>query len=248
MRDWIADLPAGPDALCRIVQGLLLHDHYGDLEDSDFARRNDIDRKTFPLSDRLSSLRGADGRAPRLARTPAARSVGTCRDFAVMLCGFLRDRGVAARVRCGFARYLSTSGGPAWEDHWITEYLPRAEGEWHRADAQLTPTLSKHLDISFPIHDVPSGWFLTGAEAWRAVRRGDVSATDFGHGRESRGLPFAAVNLARDALALRGELISNWDGWRAAGVHASAVEGDQLVVFDALAEDPGNPIPRPFFL
>jgi hypothetical protein len=43
------------------------------------------------------------------------KAVGQRRDFALMMCAFLRAKGTAARVRCGFASYF----GEGWEDHWV---------------------------------------------------------------------------------------------------------------------------------
>ena len=42
----------------------------------------------------------------------------------------MRYRGIAARVRCGFATYFQVGQGL---DHWITEYRNR-DGRWVRID------------------------------------------------------------------------------------------------------------------
>ena len=44
-------------------------------------------------------------------RPPGQRVVGTCRHFALLSCAFLRYRGIAARVRCGFATYFQAGQG-----------------------------------------------------------------------------------------------------------------------------------------
>src|SRR5690606_26618369 len=109
-------------------------------------------------------------------------SVGTCRDFALMLCAMLRHRGVPARVRCGFADYFSSNGR---EDHWICEYRPAGEGRWALADPQLDVPHRAHLGIDFDTADMPRARFMTAPEAWRACRAG-AGAEGFGHG-EARG-------------------------------------------------------------
>nr|WP_246715041.1 hypothetical protein [Rhizobium sp. BK196] len=38
-----------------------------------------------------------------------------------MLCAFLRNKGIPARVRCGFASYFSAE----WEHHWLCECAAR---------------------------------------------------------------------------------------------------------------------------
>jgi len=54
-------------------------------------------------------------------RPTGQRVVGTCRHFALLSCALLRYRGIAARVRCGFATYFQASQGL---DHWITAVCP----------------------------------------------------------------------------------------------------------------------------
>lgn len=41
-------------------------------------------------------------------REPGDRFVGVCRDFALLLCSFLRHAGVPARLRSGFADYFGS--------------------------------------------------------------------------------------------------------------------------------------------
>lgn len=47
------------------------------------------------------------------------RLIVDCRSFALLLCAVLRQRGIPARVRCGFARYLEPSH---LQDHWVCEH------------------------------------------------------------------------------------------------------------------------------
>lgn len=65
------------------------------------------------------------------AREPGKRVVGTCRHFAVLSCALLRYRGIAARVRCGFATYFRPGQGL---DHWITEYGDDSGSRWARTE------------------------------------------------------------------------------------------------------------------
>src|SRR3954469_10163856 len=66
-----------------------------------------------------------------------ARSVSdhlycTCHDFALIATSALREQGIAARLRVGFASYFPTG---MWEDHWVCEY--QSGGRWAILDAQL---------------------------------------------------------------------------------------------------------------
>ena len=92
-----------------------------------------------------------DPRPLATARGAHERHFGTCRDFALMLCSFLRATGVASRLRCGFAAYL----GPGWEDHWLCEYQDAA-GAWRLCDPQMDATLRRRLAIAFDPRTCPA--------------------------------------------------------------------------------------------
>src|SRR5450432_1870268 len=141
----VARLPANVGALNRIIQGLLIHsDWLGDYG-VDLYQLGQVSRQTLPLAERLDHILRNDRRALETRRSPQNRSVGTCRDFALTLCAFLRAKGVPARVRCGFAAYF----GADWEDHWICEYWDRATQIWRIGDPQIDDLLKTRLAIQF---------------------------------------------------------------------------------------------------
>jgi hypothetical protein len=229
-------LPQDIGALCRMVQGVLIHLEwtaaYG-LSPSDLARPS---RETLPLSDRLRQLAHAVPQPLTVQRLPKARSPGTCRDYALMLCGLLRHQGVPARVRCGFAAYFREA---CWEDHWICEYWREAERRWCAVDAQLDGVLTKHLGIAFDPTDLPCDMFISAGEAWRRCRGGQDDANNFGHGT-ARGMWFIRVNVIRDHLVLNGSEVSTWDSWRAAAAEHQLLSEDEQQVADAIAADPAR--------
>ncbi len=240
----IESLPEDIHSLCAIVQGLLIHDHFGFLEDQDFPNRSNISRATQPLAERLAALGSID------PQPPSQRSVGTCRDFALMLCGLIRATGRPARVRCGYAPYF-TAQTPGWfEDHWITEYWKTdPSAGWRRADAQMTPSLAKHLNTTHDVTDMPENAFIDANAAWRLVRAGQADPDCFGKLGEVSGLWFMTVNLVRDCLALKGKLASDWDGFRAALPDGCAFNQGVLETYDHLAkaEPQSMEIPPPFW-
>ncbi|QEW28806.1 transglutaminase domain-containing protein [Roseovarius indicus] len=202
-------LEPSPGAFCAALHGVLIHDHFGAIcypaVPPDFATAS---RETLPAAARLARIdEYGEGFQPR---PPERRTVGTCRDFAVMFCAMARRHGMEAQVRCGFADYLDP---PGFEDHWICEYRAAGGGRWAQADPQLDAAHIAHLNIGFDPTDLPDGAFLTGCEAWRAVRRGTAMATDFGHG-DACGAWFLKVNLLRDLHCLLGQVMSDWDQWR----------------------------------
>jgi hypothetical protein len=229
-------LPGDVARLSEVVQGVLLHDYYGgELYGSVPAEFAAYSRQTLPIAERLAAIHARDAAPLDQARRPFDRSVGTCRDFALMLCAMLRHRGTPARVRCGFASYF---GGPGWEDHWVCEHWLAAEGRWALADPQLDDAHRRHLAIGFDTSDMPRDRFLLAWQAWRACRDG-ADPSQFGHGDDT-GLWFVEVNLARDLLALTKRETSAWDAWRNApmgGTHVldegRLARGDRMA---ALAE------------
>jgi len=206
----IDSLPGDVGALVTAVQGLLLHDHYGGElygeAPSDFVAHS---RATLPVVERLAAVLSGNSAPLDHGRPPFERSVGTCRDYALLLCAMLRQHGTPARVRCGFADYF---GGPGWEDHWVTEYWLDDANRWALADAQLDEVHRRHLSIAFDTLDMPRDRFRLAWQAWRACRAG-ADPSHYGHG-EATGLWFVEVNLVRDLNALAKRETSPWDGWR----------------------------------
>jgi Transglutaminase-like superfamily len=118
----VAELPSSVSALNGVVQGVIIHTDwlgaYG-VDESQFDR---VSRETLPVDERIALILDSDAHALTVRRAPARRAIGTCRDFALMLCAFLRSKRIPARVRCGFANYLADG----WEDHWVCEYWDQA--------------------------------------------------------------------------------------------------------------------------
>jgi hypothetical protein len=114
----IADLPSDIGVLNGIVQGVLVHSDWLSEYGLDESRLPAVSRTTLPTADRLADILAKDPQALQIRRPSDRRAIGTCRDFALMLCSILRGKGVPSRLRCGFAAYF----GSGWEDHWVCEY------------------------------------------------------------------------------------------------------------------------------
>jgi hypothetical protein len=239
----IASLPDGVEALSRVIQGLLVHgDWLGVYGLADVPGS----RVTLPVSDRLHQILAADPRPLAEPRPIAQRTHATCRDYALLLVSFLRGKGHATRLRCGFADYLK---GNSWEDHWICEYRDSAEGTWHFADAQLDAVLLRELAIDFDPARLPTGRFRSAGEIWTDCRNGACDPLSCGHGAAT-GLWFIAVNVVRDQLALSGQVTSDWDNWRMDRDPVGAFEKADISLFDAIARAPmqRHAELRPFWL
>ena len=161
-----------------------------------------------------------------IARNPDRRIVGTCRHFAVISCALLRYRGVASRVRCGFATYFQPGKGL---DHWITEYWSHGSSRWVRIDSEI-------LGQSVLAHpeDLRGGEFLSGGEAWDAFRRGAIDASNFGvYGTENWGPAEIRGNAVKDLAALNKVETLPWDEW---GRMEDAYKGETGPDYDELLD------------
>src|ERR1700710_2122443 len=117
----IGEMPTDIGGFNAIVQGFIIHTEWLGAYGVDAAAFATLSRDTLPAADRLALVLKGDARPLVVRRSPEKRTVGTCRDYALVLCGLLRSKGVSARLRCGFANYL----GDGWEDHWVCEYWDR---------------------------------------------------------------------------------------------------------------------------
>lgn len=220
-----ASLTASSDipGLCAFVQGVVIHSDWA----SAYGVSADLSRETLPVARRMAMVEEAGGRDLSLDR----RTPGTCRDFALMTCSALRERGLPARVRCGFATYFTAN---PFEDHWVCEYWRENENRWVLTDAQLDSLQREHLRVAFDPTDLPTKTFLNAGEAWTAWRSGEIDADAFGHG-ESRGAWFLRVNLMRDLLALRKQETSDWDSWRSIPEEEKTLDDQALAEGDRIA-------------
>jgi hypothetical protein len=233
----VAELPSGVAVLNGVVQGVIIHTDWLDAYGVDRSRFDRVSRETLPVAERLALILECDAHALTVRRPPALRTVGTCRDFALMLCAFLRSKGIAARVRCGFADYL-TDG---WEDHWVCEYWEHEIQGWCLSDAQLDDVLREKRRIAFDPAATPRHQFMTAGQAWRACRTGACDPDRLGHG-EVKGLWFAGVNVVRDHYAVNNRETSAWDSWRAAPKAKRIVSDQHLALLDDIAVCPERPI------
>jgi hypothetical protein len=231
----IAALPSDISALNGIIQGVLIHTEclaaYG-LDDA-----GPLSRATLPVADRLDAIFESDARHLLIPRPPGKRAVGTCRDFALMLCSFLRSKGVPARVRCGFANYFSSP----WEDHWVCEYWDERAQRWSLSDPQIDGLHKDRFRIEFDPKDVPRHAFVTAGEAWLDCRGAKADPDHFGQGKIT-GLWFIKVNVLRDHYVLNAHETSAWDGWRAAPLSKRVIGEHELALLDDLAAHPEQPL------
>lgn len=225
------DVPTDRAELRNVVQGLLVHRDwaaaYGIESDQVRSAEQNL-RSTAELLDRAFEL---SNRPITDARPPLDRVLCICRHFTLLHTALLRAHGTAARVRCGFSNYFDRS---KWYDHWITEWW---NGDrWVREDPQIDELQADVINLDFDPYDQPAGQFLSGDEAWRAIRAGDLDPNLFGI-FDMWGQSFIAGNLLSDLACLNKVELLPWDDWgmrRDWGPHDSVPEA-HLEQLDELA-------------
>ena len=229
----VAGLPADIGVLNRVIQGVLVHSDWLADYGLDEKLLHAGSRQTLPVAERLADIIERDARPLHIPRSPDRRTVGTCRDFALMLCSLLRGKGVSSRLRCGFASYFHAG----WEDHWVCEYWDTSARTWRLSDPQMDALQREKCRVGFDPTDVPRHSFVTADKAWLDCRAGRSDPNRFGHG-ETTGEWFLKINVIRDHYVLNNRETSTWDSWRAAPSSMRTVSDRDASMLDQLAADP----------
>lgn len=221
-------IPAGVEALVRVVQDIFLHifwaHRYG-IAPTEEQQKHVQARLT---SRTLEIVHGIDPSPLTVSRPLDKRFFGNCRDHSTLLASMLRHHGVPARARCGFGTYFTPDH---YEDHWICEYW---NGErWVAVDAQLDEFQRSTLKVDFNTLDMPKGKFVNASDAWLCCREGGEDPDKFGI-FDMHGLWFVRANLMRELAALRGFEMLPWDVWGLMMVD-STVSPRQADLLDAVA-------------
>jgi hypothetical protein len=233
----VAELPSGVGALNSIIQGLLVHSDWLTVYGLDNADYRTDSRNTLPVAERLADIFEKDAQHLQIPRPPGKRAVGTCRDFALMLCSFLRSKDIPSRVRCGFAAYFNNH----WEDHWVCEYWDKRGQQWLLSDPQIDEVLKDRCRIEFDPKDVPRQSFVMAGQAWLDCRGAKSDPDHFGHG-EVKGSWFIKINVLLDHYVLNGHETSAWDGWRATPSSKRVIDKGEVALLDDLAARPEQPL------
>lgn len=167
-------------------------------------------------------------------RLPEKRFSGTCRDFAITLCAILRNQGVPARLRCGFAAYF-TKG--IYDDHWVCEYWHEKESRWILVDPEIDEVYEKKYHFTVDIYDLPRDQFLVAGRAWKACKEGNLNPELFGVlSIGIKDMWFILNNVVRDLAALNKIEVLPWDEWGIADKKFEALTDEELNLVDKIAE------------
>ena len=225
------ELPQTMDALVPAIQGLMLHIHWAENHGIILNRLRKAETNIRTAHERLAKITELCNRPLNEPRELPRKTIGTCRDFSLMLASVLRYRKVPARARCGFAVYF-TEG--YFDDHWVCEYWDSGSARWVLVDGQLDELQTETLRIDFNPLDVPRTNFVTGGQAWQRCRSGQADPNLFG-AHPMSGLFFVKDNLVRDFLALNKIEILPWDNFGPIAKHISKMHRQELTSLDRLA-------------
>lgn len=222
--DALSTVAADPVSICSLVHALVVQPT--DPGALALPKVRLAENQIRPCGELVARLLALDPAPLSVGRGPDKRVVGACRHFAVLSCALLRCRGIAARVRCGFATYFQPGQGV---DHWITEYRDDDAGQWIHIDSEV---LGQAV-VDRP-EDLEPAQFLSGGEAWLAFRRGEIDAARFGvYGTENWGPGEIRGNAVKDLAALNKVEMLPWDEW---GRMTDAYDGKTGADYDDLLD------------
>jgi len=233
----LVDLPDDIPTLCRVVQGLVIHDMWVTQYGIELVTDRLRELRLYYVERIIARAFELDDRPLDQPRSPDKRVIGCCRDFSVLLCSILRVKGIPARARCGFGAYF----GPGFCDHWICEYWHDGQRRWVAVDAQLDSLQQDCLKTDFDVHDLPDGKLIVGGRAWQMCRDEGVDPALFGIGEDCRGLWFVRGNLLRDMASLNKEetvpyLVGRpWEPWEMVAKDDQAMTERELELLDYVA-------------
>lgn len=225
-------LPNDIPALCRSVQGLILHEHWAERYGVKLSEERRQETNLRKVSRQLGRIMELSYSPLTTTRPLESRVVGNCRDFSVFLTAVLRHKGISARARCGFGTYFMPHH---YEDHWVCQYWKAEEERWVTVDAQLDDFQRNALNMSFSTVDMPEGLFLPAGQGWQMCRTDKADPESFGI-LDMHGMWFIRGNLIRDLLSLNKIELLPWDSWNLMSRYAGEdVPPEDIELLDSIA-------------
>jgi Transglutaminase-like superfamily len=237
----LLELPADAAALPDVLEGFVIHHVIARALGSGVPPAAEKDRNLRLVSHLIGEAVQRDPRSLAKHRALSDYLYCTCHDFALLAASTLRERGIPARLRVGYASYFVAG---RWEDHWVCEH--RTGAKWAVLDAQLGTRARAELRISFDITEVPQTAWRSAASIWGGIRSGEIDPATCGVSFAGiSGAWFVAAAVLRDAASLAGIECLPWDYWGPGRLFCAnhIVTEEQVRDIDALAKalDPAPP-------
>lgn len=215
------DLPT----VCRVAQNTIAHYRAASVP---LPESSNADINARWLSRILDLDQQRHGVPLQHERPEAERVQGCCRDHTLLAISILRQHGIPARSRVGFAAYLHPDSRV---DHVVAEAW--TGDRWLRFDPGIAGPRGP-VDDPFDIPTGDGSPFLTAAAAWSGFRQSGISIDDLGVRAgpvEFKGAPFVFAYLIMDVAHRFGDELLLWDYWGAMAMPGEALDtelGDQL--------------------
>lgn len=205
----LAALPTDPPQLSAVARNVIVH-YRAEARGLPSSSDDDIDLRWI---DRMLAVdQQRHGRPLAEPRERTERLQGCCRDHTLLCVAALREHGIPARSRVGFAGYFV----PGWHhDHVVVEAW--LDGRWRRFDPEVAepwPALPTPHDM--PVADVDGPGFVSAAQAWAAHRQGLIDAESYGVDPQVpvvRGERFLADEVIYEVAHRFGDELLLWDVW-----------------------------------
>jgi hypothetical protein len=199
-------LPTDPEELGMAARNVITHYRSGfELPEE---RRDEVHSRWVRQILQTDQLRHP---TPLLAgREYMERVFGCCRDHTLFCVATLRQHGIPARSRVGFAGYVMED---FFADHVVVEVWTGQR--WRRFDPEQSPDRD-----DFDMFDLPTGPrapFATAAEIWLEARAGRIDPLGYGiyPGSPIGGLRFIRDYVIRELAHRQREELLLWDEWGA---------------------------------
>ena len=225
--DLSTDLPG----IIKVIQGVMLHLHWAERYGVTLDKSRQEEANLRKISDRLVKIFELQEAPLTQPRSLSKKTVGTCRDFSLLLTAILRHRGIPSRARAGFGTYFTPGH---FEDHWVCEYWHSADDRWVMVDPQLDDLQCEALAIDFEPLDMPREKFVTGGEAWIRCQSKGADPDLFGI-FDMHGVEFIIGNVIRDYLALNKIELLPWDDIKLLNKNFDEMNASEKALIDRIA-------------
>jgi hypothetical protein len=221
-------VPPRPEDIAWVACNLIAH-YRAQADDLPEASRDDIHLRW--LSDQLAADQDRHPQPLSAPRPVGERLQGCCRDHTLFAVGVLRQHGIAARSRVGFAGYFA----PDWHhDHVVPEFWDGSR--WRRFDPEVPPGSGMLPDPS----DLEIGAgapFQTAAEVYRRMRVGELDPSTYGvaPGNPFSGESFVVGEVFYELAHRYGDEVLLWDGWGAVPGPDGPVDPQVMALVDDVA-------------
>lgn len=230
--DQIDAIPDDIAAVAAAVKGLLIHEALAPAYKVTLSPEQRAQKELHSAVAMLTCAARNNPTPLTEARPPERRVVGVCRHFATLFVAILRDKGVPARARCGFANYFEPAKNV---DHWVGEYWNVEQRRWVFVDAQIDSLQQVLFKPNFDTLDVPRDRFLVAGDAWRMCRKGEADPAMFGvAGTNLWGQVEVFGDLFQDLAALQKIELLPW-GWYGLATEEGACDAEPELI-DRLAQ------------